>query len=277
MTSHQESTGVEVLDALRAAIAEGTPVALATVIDVQGASPARAGFKIAVRIDGGAVGNVGGGPLEHRIRRDAAASLADGRPQVIRYRLAESGEDAVGVLCGGEVSVFIEPHLPRPAMLIVGGGHIGQPLAEMASTVGYDVHVVDIRPERGDMPHLDPAAISASTYVVLMTQDHLTDEAALHQALASPARYIGMIGSRQKAQIILEHLRAEGATPEMLARVRAPIGLDTGGREPGEIALAILAEIECVRHGADGRPRFVVLPTTDLESIDACTRDAPAV
>ena len=91
--------------------------------------------------------------------------------------------------------------------------------------------------------------------MVLITEDHVTDEAALRQALPTPAPYIGMIGSLRKVGIVLDHLRADGFTQGQLARVRAPIGLDLGGREPAEIALAILAEIECVRHGGDGQPR----------------------
>ena len=73
--------------------------------------------------------------------------------------------------------------------------------------------------------------------------------------LPAPAAYIGMIGSRRKIGVILEHLRADGFSEEQLARVCAPIGLDLGGREPAEIALAILAEIEMTRHGGSGRPR----------------------
>jgi xanthine dehydrogenase accessory factor len=255
MSSQQDTTTLEVLDALRSAIGETAPVALATVVDVQGASPARAGFKLLVRHDGTYLGNVGGGALEQRVRDDAVAALTDGRPRLAHYRLTEAGQDALGMLCGGEVTVFIEPHLPDPVLLIVGGGHIGRPLAELARIVGYDVQVVDVRPERGDRPRFDPAAVTGSVYVVLITEDHVTDEAALRQALNTPAPYIGMIGSLRKAGIVLDHLRADGITEAQMARVRAPIGLNLGGREPAEIALAILAEIECVRHGGNGQPR----------------------
>jgi xanthine dehydrogenase accessory factor len=159
------------------------------------------------------------------------------------------------MLCGGEVTVFIEPYLPKPMLQIVGGGHIGRPLVELACIVGYEVQVVDVRPDRGDRPQFDPAGVSAATYLVLITEDHVTDEAALRQALGTPAPYIGMIGSLRKIGIIFDRLRAEGFDEAQLARIHAPIGLDTGGRAPEEIALAILAEIECVRHGGDGKPR----------------------
>ncbi len=255
MDGDLEPRDVEVLAALADALSAQQPVALATVVQVQGASPARTGFKLLVRQDGSCLGNVGGGALEQCIRDDAAAALADGQPRLVHYRLTESGPDAIGMLCGGEVTVFIEPHLPRPVLLIVGGGHIGRPLAQMGRILGYEVQVVDVRPERGDVPQFDPAAITGRTYVVLITEDHRTDEAALRQVLRTPAPYIGMIGSLRKVAVIREHLRAEGFTAAELGRVRAPIGLETGGREPAEIALAILAEIECSRHGGHGRPR----------------------
>lgn len=188
MTARQGTTVSEVLDALRVATTEGAPVALATVVDVRGAAPARVGFKILVRADGTAVGNVGGGVLERRVREDALAALVDGRPRMAQYRLAESGQDALGMLCGGEVTVFVEPYLPKPVLVIVGGGHIGRPLAELARIVGYDVQLVDVRPERGDRWEFDPAAVTSSTYIVLITEDHVTDEAAPARGLehASP-------------------------------------------------------------------------------------------
>ena len=226
MTSQQDPTATDVLDALRAATAEAAPVALATVVDVQGASPARAGFKLLVRGDGSCLGNVGGGALEQRVREDAVAALAGGQPRLAHYRLTEAGPDALGMLCGGEVTVFIEPFLPKPTLLIVGGGHIGRPLAELAHIVGYAVQVVDVRPERGDRPQFDPAVITDRTYVVLITEDHVTDEAALRQALRTPAPYIGMIGSLRKIGIILEHLRVEGASA-------ADAGARAGADRPG--------------------------------------------
>lgn len=245
----------DVLHELQQAIEAGRPVALATVTEVKGASPARPGFKLLLRDDGSWLGNAGGGELEVRIRKAAQQTLAEGQPHIARFALLEEGPDAIGTLCGGEVTVFIEPYLPQPRMLIVGGGHIGRPLAELARVVGYDVQVVDVLAERADRPHLAPETITDRTYVVLITEDHVTDEQALRDVLPTPAAYIGMIGSRRKCTIILERLRKNGYNEADLARVHAPIGLDLGGREPAEIALAILAEIEMARHGGSGLPR----------------------
>src|SRR5689334_9354561 len=116
------------LQSLMAALEQDKPVALATVTAIQGASPARPGFKLLVYPDGTAIGNAGGGELEARIRQDALATLESGEAKTTHFALREEGEDAIGMLCGGEVTVFIEPYLPAPVLLIAGGGHIGRPL-----------------------------------------------------------------------------------------------------------------------------------------------------
>ena len=244
----------EIIANLGEAVQRNQPVVLATIVEVTGGSPAQAGFKLLIRPDGTVVGNVGGGELEQRIRAEAAAALRDGRPRLVHYALREKGPDAVGMACGGEVTVFVDPYQPSPTLLIVGGGHIGQPLAEMARLVGFYVEVVDVRPERATAPQFDPSAITPWTYVVIITETHAADEQALRQVLETPAAYVGMIGSRRKIRAIFDRLQGEGISTEQLARVRAPIGLDLGGRQPAEIAVAILAEIVQARSGGTGKP-----------------------
>ncbi|MBC7225103.1 MAG: XdhC family protein [Anaerolineae bacterium] len=244
----------EILRTLQEALERREPVALVTIVEVRGASPAKVGFKGLVWADGRFQGNVGGGALEKRIREDAQQALQEGTSRLVRYALRETGERAVGMVCGGEATAFIEVLAPLPRLLIVGGGHIGRPLAEMARLVGYQVEVVDVRADRGTQDALDPGRIDAHTYVVVVTEDHRSDLAALRQVIGTPAPYIGMIGSRRKVHTVLEALRAEGVPEERLAQVRAPIGLDLGGGTPPEIALSILAEVQQVRYGASGQP-----------------------
>ncbi|MGQ9494286.1 MAG: XdhC family protein [Anaerolineae bacterium] len=248
----------QILESLQHSLEANEPVALATIVEVKGASPAQVGFKLLVRSDGSVVGNVGGGALEKRIREEAMSALHEGQSRLVHYTLREAGPDAVGMLCGGEATVFIEVYQPGPILLIVGGGHIGRPLADMARIVGFNVQVVDVRSERATVPQFNPATITPWTYVVLITEDHLTDEQALRQVLDTPAAYVGMIGSLRKVGTIFDHLRAEGVPEERLAQVHAPIGLDLGGRSPAEIALAILAEIVQVRYGGSGKPRALL-------------------
>jgi xanthine dehydrogenase accessory factor len=247
---------LEILQELVKAIEDTRPVALVTIVAVDGAAPAQLGFQLLVYGDGSAVGNVGGGELEVKIRQEAQMTIADGRPRLVSCALREDGPDALGMLCGGRVTAFIDPYVPKPIMLIIGGGHVGQPLAEMARIVGYDVHIIDAKSERASEADVDLAAMSKQTYVVIMTENHISDEEFLHTVLNYSFPYVGMIGSHRKVGIIFEHLRAAGYSDAQLAQVHAPIGLDLGGRQPSEIALAILAEVEAVRHGGTGQPRM---------------------
>lgn len=241
--------------ALAEAIRLNQPVAVATVVEVKGASPAKAGAQIVLLSDGTTMGTVGGGKLEAAILADARQALAARQSLLKHYALKEQGEDAVGTLCGGELSVFIQSYTPPPKLVIVGGGHIGRPLKTMAETAGFDAVVVDVQIGRGTVPELQAVELTPDTYVVLITTDHITDEAALRQVIESPVPYIGMIGSRAKCQIVLDHLRSDGYSEEALSRVYAPIGLDLGGPTPEEIAVAILAEVIAVRRGGSGKMR----------------------
>jgi len=237
------------IEILAKAIGNKLPAVLATVIEVQGASPAKIGAQIVLLEDGTPTGTVGGGKLEAAILNDAQAALDNGVPKLSHYNLIEQGTDAVGTLCGGEVRVFIQPFLPPPQLIIVGGGHIGRPLKVMGESAGFDVVVVDAEPGRSSVPGLDTVHLTADSFIVLITTDHVSDEAALRQVIDSPVHYIGMIGSRHKCETILGHLRTDGIGEDALARVYAPIGLDLGGPTPEEIAVSILAEIIAVRRG----------------------------
>jgi len=242
MIPHPIQVLAEALDGEQAAV-------LATVVAVTGASPAKVGAQIVLRADGTTAGTAGGGRLEAAILASAREAMQDGRPRLVHYKLTEEGADAIGVLCGGDVQAFIQPYAPPPKLVVVGGGHIGRPLKAMGEAAGFAVTVVDVEPGRADVPGLEAIALTRDSYVVLITTDHVSDEAAMRIVLRSPARYIGMIGSRAKCRTIVEHLCADGYSAEDLARVYAPIGLDLGGPTPGEIAVAILAEIVAVRRG----------------------------
>lgn len=229
---------------------------LATVIEAKGASPVKIGVQLVMLEDGSTAGTAGGGRLEAAILTDARAVLASGLPRLCHYKLTEQGEDAIGTLCGGEVRIFIQPFLPSPQLIVVGGGHIGRPLKVMGEAAGFDVVVVDAEPGRASVPGLDSVQLTEDSFIVLITTDHVSDEAALRRVIHSPVRYIGMIGSRHKCGTILTHLRADGISEEALAHVYAPIGLDLGGPTPEEIAVSILAEIIAVRRGGKAAARL---------------------
>jgi xanthine dehydrogenase accessory factor len=216
------------IEILAEAIQDKQPAVLATVVEVQGASPAKVGAQIAFLEDGTTAGTVGGGKLETAIFEDAHLALADGLPRLTHYSLTEEGPESIGTLCGGEVRVFIQPFLPPPQLIIVGGEHIGRPLKVMGEAAGFDVVVVDAEPGRADVPGLKLVQLTEDSFIVLITTDHISDEAALRIALHSPVYYIGMIGSHHKCETILGHLRTDGINEEALPRVYATIGLDLG-------------------------------------------------
>ena len=236
--------------------AEGEEAALATVISASGSTPREEGAKMLVRNDGSILGTIGGGSIEFQVIKEAIEVIKRGKPRHLCYRLKEGEEP--GMICGGDVEIFIEPILSAPTMFIFGGGHIALPLAKMAKLVGFKIAVIDDRPEFAS-PERFPEAeftlaidyakafsklkLGKSGYIVIVTHGHKGDETALQGALATEARYIGMIGSKTKNKAVYSHLLAKGITQEQLDRVHAPIGLSIHAQTPEEIAVSILAEI----------------------------------
>jgi xanthine dehydrogenase accessory factor len=150
------------------------------------------------------------------------------------------------------------PQLPRCRLLIVGGGHVGLKVAELAHEVDFDVWVVDDREEYCNatrfpraqrlicgpiddvLPRLD---ITGDTYCVIVTRGHNHDETALFHLAATPAGYVGMIGSKRKIRLIFDDLRREGIAESALERVHAPVGFDIGSQTVPEVAVSIVAEL----------------------------------
>jgi len=182
----------------------------------------------------------------------------------MEYRLSAGGE--LGMICGGDTEIFIEPITAAPSLFVFGGGHIAVPLVKMASLAGFKITVIDERPDFASAARFpDAAGVVASdipsayarlnvdngSYIVIVTHGHKGDEAALEGALKTPARYIGMIGSKEKNKAVFSHLLAKGFTQDNLARARAPIGMRIKAQTPEEIAVSILAEMIAVKRSAD--------------------------
>ena len=250
---------------LEEAIRQGRGAALVTVISAKGATPRECGAKMVVYEDGSIAGTVGGGKLEALAIREAVAALKAGASRKAVFDLTPGG---IGMNCMGRVEVFIDVHAAQLKLLILGAGHVGQKVAEVAAAAGLPYAVADERAEfanRERFPHacgilvklphkaVKAAGVDAKTYVVIATRGHALDEECLAAALKTKARYIGMIGSRSKVPLAFKALNRKGLHPEKDGRVHSPIGLDCGGKSPGAIAVSILAEILAVHHGRDGR------------------------
>ncbi len=246
----------------------GGQAALATIISTTGSTPREIGSKMLIRSDGTILGSMGGGSAEAEVCQVAMKVILEGKPKVLHFDL--TGREAVeeGMICGGIMDVFIEPITFSPTLFIFGGGHISLSLAKMGKLAGFRVVVLDDRPEfacRERFPEVDEIyaqdfstvfpelMIDDSSYIVIVTRGHLSDEKVLDWAVQTRARYIGMLGSRKKNETVFSHLRSRRVSEELIGRVNAPIGLEIGAETPEEISVSILAEVIKVRRAA-GKP-----------------------
>ncbi len=238
------------------------PGVLAVITSVGGSAPGRVGAKMLVLADGSIRGTVGGGVLEARVIADALNALEDGQgPRTTEYQL-----DELGMTCGGQMGVYLEPIVAPRRVVVFGAGHVGTAVARLAKLLGCHVTVVDERPEwasRERLPDVDvlstrPFAEHLASqppgprdHVIIVTRGHDHDQLVLEGVIGRRPAYLGMIGSRRKIKAALEKLRDQELPAEALDSVHAPIGLDIGAVTPEEIAVSILAELVCLwRKGA---------------------------
>ena len=258
---------MSLLRQLAEAVDGGMAVASATVVDTSRSVPRRAGAKMLVFRDGSISGTVGGGEMEARVVSEAVAALADGRCRLLSYRLVDPGRGDPGV-CGGDVQIFVEPHMPEPTVIVMGYGHVGRAVAQLAGWLGFRVVATDDRPmTTGDSPDstesggdwgdggpdelvigsvddlLEGRTLDQDVSVVLVTRNVDVDSAALPALLATDAGYVGVMGSERRWATTRARLEAEGVDPAALDRVHAPIGIEMGAETPEEIALSIMAEV----------------------------------
>jgi len=244
---------------------EGRKAALATIIQVQGSIPSYESAKILIRDDGSIVGTVGGGCVEAEVWSVAQDVMREEKPRRLHFNLNAHPEYDNGLVCGGSLDIFVEPILAIPTVYLFGGGHVSLYVSKMAGLAGFDVVVSDDRaafanPDRfpeAVETHCGPweevfskLNVNELSYLVLVTRGHKGDLDCLRWALTTPARYIGMIGSKRKFIEIRKVLEGEGVPAEKLERVHSPIGLDIGALTPEEIAVSIVAEMIAVRRQA---------------------------
>ena len=245
---------------------EGRKAALATIINVRGSIPSFETAKMLVRDDGSIVGTIGGGCVEAEVWEAARLVIQNEKPQTLTFNLNNNPKYDTGLVCGGTLEVFVEPVLPVSTLYIFGAGHVAWNLYKVARIAGFDVVVIDDRetyanrerfPEARDvyadeyehvMAQLTP---SEASYMVIVTRGHRDDMRVLRWAVETPARYIGMIGSQRKVIAIYKELEKEGISPEKLARVYAPVGIEIGAITPEEIAVSIVAELIAIRRGSE--------------------------
>jgi xanthine dehydrogenase accessory factor len=263
-----DEAATSLLHELVAAIDHGERVVLATVVDTCRSVPRHAGSKMLVREDGRRSGSVGGGAIEARVAAAALAALADGRGRLVRYDL-EDPRNAEPGTCGGQMTVYLEPHLPTPTVFVIGCGTIGRAVVDLAHWLGFRVVASDDRPDMVTSELLPGADLllpgpvedalaavppSADTHLVLSTRGVQVDAEALPLLLARQAGSISVLGSSRRWQSTRAELLARGVSEAALSRISTPAGLSLGAETPREIALAIMAEIVAVRRGGQVLP-----------------------
>jgi xanthine dehydrogenase accessory factor len=246
-------------------------VVLCQIVRAEGSTPGKVGWKLLARPDGSFVGNLGGGAFEALVKADALEKIRSGAgidaSEIKRYYLTEEATrgEPTGMVCGGMAEVFLEVMIAAPVLAICGGGPVGQALARAAAMAGFEVQVVDDRPEFRN-PEMFPAGTRLAEvnrdyeqdflkslrhrdlYVAVVSRCWETDTAALAAVLRQAPeslRYLGLMGSRRKIGRVRDELAARGLDLSLLGDVElhAPIGLPIGGDSPGEIAISILAEV----------------------------------
>lgn len=228
------------------------PLALATVVKTADAKTPP-GRKLLIYEDGNYVGEIRDPQLREILVPEGRKLAAFGET---RYLTLESGEE-----------IYLEGFTTPPTLIILGGGHVGKAVSNLAATLGYRIFVVDDRKEFANPERFPEAAgtvaadyaaglqqlnVNPNSYVLIATRGHRYDDIALRAAIATPARYIGLLGSKRKSLLIFRELLESGATLEQLRRVHAPVGLAIGALSPEELAVSIMAEIIASRRGGAG-------------------------
>jgi len=237
----------------------GEPAALATIVSTLGSTPGKDPMKMLVRSDGSFVGSVGGGCLEAEVWEHARTVMNSHRAMSVDFSLTEKDYPDSGLICGGRLTVFIEP-VTSPELHVFGAGHVGLATARMAADAGFRVLVHDDRADMLEADRLGPGILAVpgeyedvpadetpgqASHVVVMTRGHHDDERvlrALWNAGCKP-RFLGMIGSRAKRKVLWDRLAADGLAQPWLDAVVSPVGLPIGARTANEIAVSVVAQL----------------------------------
>lgn len=250
----------------------GQKCAIATIVQVNGSIPSYESAKLLVREDGSIVGTVGGGCVEAEVWNAAREVMETEKPRHLTFSLGQDAAYDNGLICGGQLNVFVEPVLPQPFAYIFGAGHVSKSLSKVASMAGFATVIVDDREQfanRDRFPEADQVyaeeyeslfpklQINESCYLVIVTRGHRDDMRVLRWAVSTPARYISMIGSKRKTISVIKELEKEGIPRAAFEKIHAPMGLDIGAITPEEIAVSVVAEMIAVRRNADSEWRRV--------------------
>jgi xanthine dehydrogenase accessory factor len=244
----------------------GQKCALATIVEVRGSIPSYESAKLLVREDGSMAGTIGGGCVEAEVWNAAREVMETEKSKHMSFNLGQDAAYDNGLICGGQLDVFVEPVIPPPHAVIFGAGHISKSLCKVASLAGFSTTIVDNREtfaNRERFPEADEIfaaeyeevfpklTIHESTYLIIVTRGHRDDMRVLRWAVSTPARYIAMIGSKRKTIAVVKELEKEGFPRQAFEKIFAPMGLEIGAETPEEIAISVVAEMIAMRRTPD--------------------------
>jgi xanthine dehydrogenase accessory factor len=250
----------------------GQKCAIATIVQVNGSIPSYPSAKLLVREDGSMAGTIGGGCVEAEVWNAAREVMETERPRNLSFNLGQDAAYDNGLICGGQLTVYVEPVIPQPRALIFGAGHISKSLCHIATLAGFSVTVVDNRetyanrerfPDASDViaeeyeDAFPKLAVNDTTYIVIVTRGHRDDMRVLRWAVDQPARYIAMVGSKRKVLGVVREFEKEGVPRAAFERIFAPMGFEIGAISPEEIAVSVVAEMIACRRLPDGQWRVL--------------------
>ena len=262
----------------------GQKCALATIVQVNGSIPSYESAKLLVREDGSMLGTIGGGCVEAEVWNVARDVMQNERPRHMNFSLGQDAAYDNGLICGGQLSVFIEPVVPQPRLYIFGAGHISKSISKIATLAGFATVIIDNREAFANherFPEADEVfaeeyeevfpklPIRDTSYVVIVTRGHRDDMRVMRWAVGTNAKYIAMIGSKRKVIGVVKELEKEGIPREAFERSFAPMGLDIGAITPEEIAVSIVAEMIAMRRAPESDWRALSKSVFTSESLRA--------
>ena len=244
----------------------GQKCAVATIVQVNGSIPSFESAKILVREDGSFMGTVGGGCVEAEVWNAAREVIETEKPRHLSFSLGQDAAYDEGLICGGQLNIFVEPVIPQPRAFIFGGGHVSKGISKIATLAGFSTSIIDNREafaNKERFPEAEAAyaeeyedvfpklPVNSSSYIIIVTRGHRDDMRVLRWAVNTPAKYIAMIGSKRKTISVVHELEKEGIAREAFDKVFAPMGLEIGAEMPEEIAISVVAEMIAVRRAPD--------------------------
>jgi xanthine dehydrogenase accessory factor len=262
----------------------GQKCALATIVQVNGSIPSYESAKLLVREDGSMLGTIGGGCVEAEVWNVARDVMQNERPRHMNFSLGQDAAYDNGLICGGQLSVFVEPVVPQPRLYVFGAGHISKSISKIATLAGFATVIVDNREafaNRERFPEADEIfaeeyeevfprlPIRDTSYLVIVTRGHRDDMRVMRWAVGTNAKYIAMIGSKRKVIGVVKELEKEGIPREAFERCFAPMGLDIGAITPEEIAVSIVAEMIAMRRAPESDWRALSKSVFTSESLRA--------